>query len=265
MKHKIWVIGFLLLLFLLAQIVGLLVAQNYLEKDLPLGIERPQVDPQTSYISLFMILLIATGVALLLLHFRLFLLWKLWFLLSIFFTLLISFSAFFSSLVALILASILCFWRIFKPNPIIHNFTEIFIYGALAAIFVPLLNLLSISILLILISVYDYIAVRKTTHMVKLAQSQGEAKVFAGLLIPYEKNVALLGGGDIGFPLLFSSVAMVHFNLSIVDWRTYIIPFCAALLLFALFLKGEKKKYYPAMPYISLGCLLGLALLLFFL
>ncbi len=265
MKHRLWVITLLLILFFLAHIIGLIVSMHYgIDEALPLGIERPQIDPETSYVALFLVLLFATGIALFLLHFRLFFIWRFWFLISIFLTLLISFNVFFSSFLAFLFAGILALWRIFKPNPYVHNFTELFIYGALAAIFVPLLNILSISVLLILISVYDYIAVRKTTHMVKLAQSQGEAKVFAGLLIPYDKNVAILGGGDIGFPLLFSAVVMNTFDLALLDWRAYIIPFCAGLLLLALFIKGEKKKYYPAMPYISLGCFLGLGILLFF-
>ncbi|MDP3728568.1 MAG: presenilin family intramembrane aspartyl protease [bacterium] len=263
MKHKWWVISLLLLLFILAQVIGLIVSVHYTTgADLPLGIERPEVNPETSYISLFLILLVATGMVLILLHFRLFLLWRIWFLVSVFLTLVISFGVFFSASVALVFAIIFSVWRVFKPNPIVHNLTELFIYGALAAIFVPLLTLFSVSALLILISVYDYIAVRKTAHMIKLAKSQGEAKVFAGLLIPYENNVALLGGGDIGFPLLFAAVSMNTFGLGMLDWRAYIIPVCAGLLLFALFVKGEKKKYYPAMPYVSLGCLLGLVILL---
>jgi len=266
MKHRLWVIALLLLFFFLAQIIGLLVTVHYGDDGtLPLGIERPEIDPSSSYLPLFLVLLVATGLALLLLHFRLFLLWRIWFLLSIFLTLVISLNAFFSSTVALAFAITFSLWRIFKPNAIVHNLTELFVYGALAAIFVPILTLLSVSVLLLFISVYDYIAVRKTTHMVKLAKSQGEAKVFAGLLIPYEKNVAILGGGDIGFPLLFAAVAMQTFGLGLLDWRTYIVPFCVGLLLLALFVKGEKKKYYPAMPYISLGCALGLAVLLLFL
>ena len=267
MKHRWWVVSLLLVLFLLAQVIGLLVHTYYnvSEEALPLGIERPELNPETSYISLFLVLLIATAVVFVLLHFKLFLLWKLWFLVSVFFTLVISFGVFFSVKVALVFAVVFSVWRVFKPNPIVHNLTELFIYGALAAIFVPILTLFSVSLLLILISVYDYIAVRKTAHMVKLAQSQGEAKVFAGLLIPYEKNVAILGGGDIGFPLLFAAVSMNTFDLGLFDWRTFIIPLCVALLLFALFAKGEKKKYYPAMPYVSLGCLLGLVVLLLFL
>lgn len=265
MKHRLWVICLLLLLFFLAQVIGLIVSEHYSHGEaLPLGIERPELNPETSYVSLFFIMLLATAIALALLYFRLFLIWRFWFLVSIFVTLVISLNAFFSYYVSLAFAIVFSLWRILKPNPIIHNLSEIFIYGALAAIFVPILTLFSVFILLILISLYDYIAVRKTRHMVKLAKSQSEAKVFAGLLIPYDKNVAMLGGGDIGFPLLFSAVVMNSYGLGLLDFRSYIVPFCAGLLLLALFIKGEKKKYYPAMPYITLGCVLGVLLLGFF-
>ncbi len=265
MKHKSWVISLIIILFLLAQIIGLIVTVYYNQNDLPLNLQKTEFNPNISYIYLFFVLLITTSFVLILLHFRLFLFWKLWFFLSVLFTLIISFNSFFSFSVALIFAVVFVLWRILKPNPIIHNLSELFIYGALAAVFLPILNLFSISILLVLISIYDYIAVRKTTHMVKLAKSQGDAKVFAGLLIPYGKNIAMLGGGDIGFPLLFSAVVMHTFGLGLLDWRTYLVPFCASILLLALFVKGEKKKYYPAMPYLSLGCLLGLMFLLLFL
>jgi presenilin-like A22 family membrane protease len=264
MKHTLKVTLFLLGLFLLTQFIGLIVVDHYLNNDLPLNIERPEMNPQTSYIALLIILLISTVVVLLLLRLKLFILWKVWFLLSVFFTLVISLSVFVSEWVALGFAILFALWRVFKPNVIVHNFTEVFIYGALAAIFVPLLNLFSIFVLLVVISVYDYVAVRKTKHMVTMAQSQGKAKVFAGLLIPYEKNIAILGGGDMGFPLMFAGVCMMQFGLTIFDWRAYIVPLCTLFLLSSLLFKSERKKFYPAMPYITLGCFLGLGVLLFF-
>lgn len=264
MKHTFGVTFFLLLLFLLAQFIGLIIVDYYSENSLPMNIERPDLNPATSYITIFIIILISTVIALLLLKFKLYWLWRSWFFLSVFITLIISFNVFVSFILSLIMALVFAVWRIFWPNPIVHNLTELFIYGALAAMFVPLFNLWSILILLVLISVYDYISVRKTEHMVKLAKSQGEAKVFAGLLIPYDKNVAMLGGGDIGFSLMFSGVCMTTFNLSLFDIRTYIVPLFVTMMLFFLFWKGEKKKFYPAMPYITLGCVLGLLVLLFF-
>mgnify|MGYP001591251463 FL=1 len=146
-------------------------------------------------------------------------------------------------------------------------------YGGLAAIFVPAFNLWSIIILLLLISVYDAYAVWKSKHMITLAQSQAKSKVFAGLLIPYswkkkekgkekssiEKSksgrIALLGGGDIAFPLLFAGVVLKEIGL----WQALVIPFFALLGLGLLLLFSKEKRFYPAMPFISAGCFLGLA------
>ena len=129
----------------------------------------------------------------------------------------------------------------------VHNLTEVFIYGALAAIFVPIMNLFSAVILLIGISIYDFIAVRKTKHMIKLAKAQSKARVFAGLVIPYKLpgkvkkipkkklkltkiKTAILGGGDMGFPLLFAAVVMKETGF----FKTLIIPVVVSIALFIL-------------------------------
>jgi len=263
MKHTWGVVCLLLLFFLLVQVFGLFVVAHYTEEEaLPLGIERPAIDARTSFVTLLLTLSVATILLLLLLHFRFFLLWKVWFFLCVFLALIVSWSVFLPVSFAGIFAGIFSLWRILKPGVFVQNFTELFLYGAFAAIFVPLLNLFWVALLLLAVSLYDYISVRKTKHMVVLAESQKETKTFAGLLIPYKKSVALLGGGDMGFPLLFSAVVMGRFSLGVFDWRTYIVPFCAGLLLFVLFVKGEKRTYYPALPYVTLGCFLGLGILL---
>ncbi len=41
-----------------------------------------------------------------------------------------------------------------------------------------------------------------------------------------------------------------------------IIPVTTAIALFLLFYYAKKDKYYPAMPFVSAGCLIGYALLL---
>lgn len=264
MKHTTWVILTLLALFFGAQVLGLIIVDHYqLKETFPLGIERPEIEPTTSYIPLFLILLIATGIALVMIKLRLAILWRLWFILSVFLTLLISFAAFTrTETIALVTAGAFAAWRLFRPNAIVHNGTEVFVYGGLAAIFAPLFTIISVSILLVLISAYDYIAVRKTKHMITLAKSQGKAGVFAGFVIPYGKHTAVLGGGDIGFPLIFTAVTNTQLGIGVTNWLGYIIPFCTTLMLFALFALGEKKKYYPAMPYLSLGCFLGLGIVL---
>jgi len=163
-----------------------------------------------------------------------------------------------SQYVALFLALLGTYFRVIKPNIIVHNISEIFIYGGLAAIFVPILSIFSISILLILIAVYDMYAVWKSKHMVKLAKFQSKVKLFAGIMIPYgKKRVAILGGGDIGFPLLFAGVVVSEFGL-----LGLLVPLVVGLSLFLLLYYGDKNKFYPAMPFLAAGCFVGYFLVL---
>ena len=201
-------------------------------------------------------------------------------------TLSIAFAAFINVIAAGILALIISFLRLYKPNIIIHNLSEIFVYGGLAAFVVNIFNVFGVFMLLIFISLYDYIAVFRTKHMIELAKFQSKSRVFAGLFIPYEqgkisfrahdslksgikkktsisskKSVAILGGGDIGFTLIFAGVVMK--NLMLVDLvligflKTLIIPICTTIALLFLLIKGQQNKFYPAMPVLSLGCFIG--------
>jgi len=196
MKHDIKIISLMVLLFLGAQFIGLVVVDKLTGEDLAFGIERPQIEKETSFIHIFLLIIIVTILALLIAKFNALRLWKFWFFLSLTLVLTISLSAFVNQYVALFLALLATYFRILKPNVIVHNVSELFIYGGLASIFVPVLSIFSISILLILIAVYDMFAVWKSKHMVKLANFQSKAKLFAGLMIPYgKKRVAILGGG----------------------------------------------------------------------
>jgi presenilin-like A22 family membrane protease len=168
------------------------------------------------------------------------------------------------------------------PNIDIHNITEILMYGGLAALLVPVLNLFSVAALLIFISAYDAYAVWKSKHMVKMAEFQKTSNLFAGFSFPYKtvkkqggiskakiglpnkvksvdsgesSNTAILGGGDIAFPMLFAGVVMKTTG-------SYLYPLIVVIVtsgaLFALFARAEKGKFYPAMPFLSMGCFLGL-------
>ena len=258
MKHTLHVTLIIFLLFLTAHFIGLSVTDRYIGgTELPLGIERPEVNEEVGYVPILVAIIIATAIALLLIKFSALKLWKLWFFIAIMYSLLISFGAFIHHYIALFLAIGFALLKILRPTAILHNFSELFIYGGLAGIFVPILNLFAIVVLLIIVSLYDMIAVWKTKHMIKMAKFQAKSKVFAGLMIPYSKNkVAILGGGDIGFPLLFSGVIMKTSGLI----SAYIVSFFAGLSLLALLLLSEKKKFYPAMPFLTAGCFIGWAI-----
>ncbi|MFC1686237.1 presenilin family intramembrane aspartyl protease [Nanoarchaeota archaeon] len=179
----------------------------------------------------------------------------------------------------------LTFFKTIKRNLIVHNVSELLIYPGLAAIFVPILRPWSIVALLLLISVYDMWAVWHSKFMIKLAKYQIEnLKVFTGFFLPYVRqtdrvklkkiqtikskskamkaikkskikvSLALLGGGDVAFPLIFAGVVM--------RWGTGFVPALfvvagATLGLLGLFIYSKKGKFYPAMPFITVGCLIG--------
>jgi presenilin-like A22 family membrane protease len=286
MKHTLKITLLLLSLFLLAQLVGLVIVNKYLTLDrLPFGIEKPTYNEQTSYIPIIIAIGIGTVLALVLAKFKAVKVWKFWFFLSVMFTMLIAFSAFImNEWIALVLAVILALWKILKPNPIIHNFTELFIYAGLAAIFVPVLNLWSATILLLIISLYDAWAVWQSKHMIKLAEFQTDSKLFAGLSVSYSRNkdsvkssnkttaknvsvskasksnvssnrkIAIIGGGDVAFALLFAGAILRTSNLGV----AFIVSIFATLGLLGLLLYSKKDRYYPAMPFITAGCLVGL-------
>ncbi|HLG24155.1 MAG TPA: presenilin family intramembrane aspartyl protease [Candidatus Nanoarchaeia archaeon] len=308
MKHTYKVTAILIAFFLLAQFLGLLIINQYIDhkksieiketvmKPLPLGIERPEVENKsTSYILIIISILVGTGFALLIVKYNKPLIWKIMFFFSVTTTLTIAFGAFINYYAAAVIALILAGWRLYRPNVYIQNLSEIFIYGGLAAFFVNIFNLFSAFMMLIVISIYDFIAVYKTKHMVKLATFQSSSKVFAGLMIPYEApkthgkkhesgrhekieiisspnssektakssrtRVAILGGGDVGFTLIFAGVVMKDLMLTETVLtgflKTLIIPLFASIALLYLLMKGEKNKFYPAMPILSFGCLVG--------
>ncbi len=290
MKHTLKVTLVIVFLFFMAQVIGLAVTNAYIDhkatlekgeavfEKLPYDIERPPVEQRGSFIFIMTAVLIGTVLVLLLIRFKKTFLWKVWFFLAVVLSLSIAFSAFIDPYIAFVISLVLAGYKIFKPNVFIHNITEVFVYGGLAAIFVPIMNLFAVFLLLIFISAYDFIAVFKIKHMVAMAKFQTKSKVFAGLLIPYkrgegeekakkgvkaEKEVktAILGGGDIGFPLLFAGVVMkgLMLNNSILTGflKTLIIPVVVSVALFLLFAKGRKDKFYPAMPFLTAGCFIG--------
>ena len=286
----------------MAQFAGLLVVNHYIDhkktietktvawQPLPYNLERPEVKNQsTSFIYVTIALLIGTILVLLLIKFNKPFIWKFWFFATVWLTLSISFAAFINASIAAIVSFIISALKLYKPNILIQNLSEIFIYGGLAAIFVPIINLFAAFMLLLVISIYDFVAVYKTKHMIKLAKFQSKSKVFAGLLIPYESGkilannissaglsthkpksqksrLAVLGGGDIGFTLIFAGVVMKELMLKetilIGFLKTLSIPIFTSLTLLILLLKGRHNKFYPAMPFLSLGCLIGYLVIL---
>jgi presenilin-like A22 family membrane protease len=235
-------------------------------KSLPYAAERPELSPIPALIFILVAVLIGTALLFLIMRFKKLPLWKAWYFLSVFVTLTIALAAFIPQSIAALISAAAAVMKVKKPNVILHNLTEMLIYGGLAAIFVPLLNIFAAAFLLIAISLYDAFAVWKSKHMVKLAKFQTSSGLFAGLALPYKRTFkeaqkktaaksrsAILGGGDMGFPLMFAGTVMAQVGF----YKALLIPLTATIALSLLFLLSKKGRFYPAMPFLAAGCFIG--------
>ena len=139
-------------------------------------------------------------------------------------------------------------------TPITHNLTELFVYPGLAILFTPHFNVLSISLLLVLIAVYDMFSVWKSKHMIMLAKAQEKADMYTGYYLPMDKGHIFLGGGDIAFPMLFTSVVFHQYG-----WIAAIVPFFMTV---GVSFIQNKQKYCPAMLVLSIAWLLTVPFLI---
>jgi presenilin-like A22 family membrane protease len=263
--------------------------------EIPYGMQPPEMKKaEISLANIAVSLIIAVLIFILLMKLKARSLIKIWFVMVIFLTISIALTALLMKLfpesnlrfdtLAVLISIPLTFYKIFKRNFIAHNFTELLIYPGMAAVFVPILSVWTTIVLLLIISVYDMWAVWKSKLMINMAKFQiQKLKVFTGFLVPYMQkkdaarlrnaqkiktvkartaklkkmkikiSLALLGGGDVAFPLIFAGV--VYRSVGLVPALIIIAGSTISLLL--LFMFSRKGKFYPAMPFITAGCLLG--------
>ena len=295
-KHTTKITIIILLMFLITQFLGLWIINYYNQPDnaLPFGMEVQETEDYNTVIdiiSLVVAFAIAIGLFFLLRKKRAKHVIRLWFFIVVLISLGIFFTALFNfplglAYIGLLIAIPIAFFKIFRRNLIVHNLSELMIYPAIAAVFVPFLNVNGAIILLTIISIYDMWAVWKSGIMQKMAKFQmEEVKVFGGFSIPYitkkqraqlkklrkqktkskqkgiKVRIGALGGGDSVFPLITTGIVLVHLGLG----PAIFTIFGAFLGLTLLLLFSDKDKFYPAMPYISYGALifLGISQLIF--
>lgn len=253
MKYQPVTTVYLLLLLTITLFTGLFITQQYINQELPYTIEPPSISGGLSIAYLVAGIIIATIIIYVITRFKFEKLLKAWFSIAIIISIAISLSVLIDELTALFVASILGVIRLSSKDLVIHNLTEVLLYGGLVSLFTPLFTPLTTLILLVIISVYDYVSVFVTKHMIVLAQSQSRNNLFTGLLINRGSETALLGGGDIAFSLLFATVLGSAYGII----HSYITIYLVIASIAALTLFGRKGKFYPAMPFITVACSLS--------
>lgn len=300
MKYDVQIMITLVTLFFLSQIVGLSILYKAANVQVVNGTTevtygetvigpRPEFQGPETFLWVISSVFVTTGLVLLIVKFQKINLMKLLFFAATFLTVSIALGIFINSTLAFAIAIIFAIIKVFKPNKYMHNIIEMLTYAGLVLILAPLFDISWIIALLIVISGYDIFAVWRSKHMVKMAKFQIKGGIFTGLFIPLEgvkkkvsgkiktgveikKKVkvreAIMGGGDVAFPMLFAGVVMESLiklgtmTKEMAFLKVLIIPITVTIVLIYLFIKGQKGKYYPGMPFITFGCLVGYLLVL---
>ena len=315
MKFNIKVSSILLVMFLATQLIGLLIIHAdifHIEKEINgqtqtinnphlTFIQPPNVTTHQDSFGMLGNLVIAFIVAIILMFilskFKIEFLLRIWFLVVVYMALFLAFYAIgklitqnntsiYLIIIPALIALPLAIIKIYKKIFVLHNITEFLIYPGIATVFVPILNIYTVIILLILISIYDMWAVWRSGIMQKMAKYQiNKLKIFAGFIVPYADSktrqkikelkqklkqkkltqkqlakrkikvqIAILGGGDIIFPIITAGVVMNTYGII----PALFVTLGSLLGLGYLLFIASKKKWYPAMPFITTGCLLGM-------
>jgi len=181
---------------------------------------------------------------------------------------------------SIISVGIAAFW-FFKPKVWLHDLLLILALVAMASVFGFMLPPWTALIFMVVISVYDILAVR-FGYMMWMAKKLSQLETLPAFVIPKdiagwnldlkemklmedessERWFSILGGGDIGFPLLLVISVFVAYGFtgSLIIAVFSILGLIAVYLIQAAFLKG---KPMAALPPLTFACLAGFLIVYF--
>ena len=244
MKDK----AFILFNFLIVQFFGLLVTQKFFKREIVI-IEGGS-NPSTSFY-LFFIILIASAFVLALI--KLNLSKFLYYFVDYFGLFLMNyyvFTFFIGMYLSIAFSFAVVFIRFKLRRWYVLNYCTIILSVGVVSFLGTSLKPLIIAILMILLSFYDLVSVRKTGHMITLADDvveKGGSQVFRGKI---GDETIILGAADIIFPNLL--IISVYYNYG---FMPYLITSFFSLFGLLLATRFYEKEGIPAMPFASFGVL----------
>jgi len=174
------------------------------------------------------------------------------------------------------LALIIVLLRRFMPSVLTHNIAIILAISGISS-YIGLSFLPGqIIIMLVILSVYDFIAVFKTKHMVLMFKKMMENGANLSIIVP-NKLVGLLAGidkakpgedfmflgtGDLAFPIIFAVSVLRDGFLSS---ALVIVGALLGVIAINIYFYFKKERIaFPALPPITIGCIIGYLASLFF-
>jgi len=191
------------------------------------------------------------------------------FTLSIFFGGTLLFSVWLSEGASLFLMTLLIVWWWGKPSVLVQDLCIVLGIAGVGSFLGLALRPETVVILLVVFSIYDFVAVYKTKHMVKMAKEMIASQAILGLVVPphmkgFSEDLAgvkpggkflVLGGGDIVFPLLLAAALIPEGIFS--SLFVALFSLIGLLASFLIFISQKKRQAIPALPPIALFSIIG--------
>ena len=155
----------------------------------------------------------------------------------------------------LFLAMALVFCKnIFSQSIMMRNIASVFATAGAGALIGTIIGIVPAIVFMALLSIYDYIAVFKTKHMVGMAKAITKKNLAFTYALPTKEHKFELGSGDLVIPLVFSvsilgeSINAIAFPLVFVPSIAVLAASFAGLLLTIDFVSKRIGTAVPALP-----------------
>ena len=261
--------------FLIVQLFGLYLGNSYLYLMNIGEIEPifPEPEKAENSLILFLYIISTTAIIILIIKYRSKLL-KVIEIIAAFSAILMTIYLLFPSgnfYLIFLLVLILNFWRILRPSYLIQNLTIILAVPAIGALLGANLGILASLLFIVLLSIYDFVSVFITKHMIFIAKEVTKFPSVFALSMPYKfkKPVVFkvgkkrikkkfhtfqLGSGDLAIPLVLSVSTLATYSLG----HALLTVLGSAISFFLLlYFFTKKPQALPAIPLISVGTIAG--------
>jgi len=239
-------------IFFITQTIGLYVATILLLAGIEAKAFTNDINDPINAFLLILEILVFTGILLLILKYK-----KkgnfLWLIegFAVFLTSWIVFSViFWSDLVGGVAALLILYYRYtHKKSVVFRNFVSIITIAGAGGLIGLALGLVPVLIFIILLSVYDLIAVFGTKHMVTIGKAVTKKNLAFTVSLPSKKHTFELGNGDLVIPLI-TAVSVYANGLFINNGLVAGLVLGASFigLIISIYSVGVKKIAMPALP-----------------
>lgn len=230
--------------------------------------ENPQAVENSLYY--FLLIILFTAFILLILRLGKKRALKIFMLFLIFYSLFATLSAITPFMLSLLISIILTLLLHFYPEWWVIDLSGVILSGVAIALFGISLGILPTVALLIILSIYDFISVYRTGHMVSMAKGVVELRLPVLFVIPLSRGysfirgeregAAFLGLGDVVIPSMLVISSNVYFDAPFMGGLKFVALTTLMGIIsgfFALFFLTSRDRAHPGLPFLNGGAIAG--------